>query len=349
LGAEPPVSVKTDAVYFTERPSQEVEQNNIGPEYGVKIDWKGLKKIHRLGDQEISSLKAPIYPADLRIDVDKTYLRELTPDDLIDEVKKGKPPRVWLSGFAGVGKTRFSTGRLKEACEANGWEFISLAPTTELSKSNPGMETLKGYVSTKNTLTLRRKRASNQVFFIDEVGMCPGSDIAALVELNPLGIVIAGDQYQTAAIDITRLAKHLKLDTIEIGLHANDRYGGCPRMHALIESVVQFIPKHFNHRTQCPIELVHTIMLQGVTIKPMAEAGIFQDKDNTVLGWRRKFVDPAGGTTIQSAQGKTLPENTKLHVIDWIYTNPRLVYTAITRSRRIDDVILYADVPEGDE
>ena len=70
-----------------------------------------------------------------------------------------------------------------------------------------------------------------------------------------------------------------------------------------------------------------------------------------ILGWRHKVLkNYRGGSetntaqvmTVHASQGRTL-EAPVLHIVDFRRANVRLLYTALTRIRSLDQLRLYTD------
>jgi hypothetical protein len=247
-----------------------------------------------------------------------------------------------LSGHAGVGKTYWALGKLRDECLARGVAFRALTPTIALAKAS-GTQTLGSYLSSKSTDTLMQIAARNEVIFVDEVGLCQGHELGTIARLNPKGLVLGGDRAQLANLDVERIAKRLNLYKVTIDLHDNDRYKGDKRMHSLLRSVVSFVTEGLGVFGGVPVELVDCLRRHKIPIKPLKYAPK-ASADTVVLGWRRRVViDQFGGSTVHAAQGSEVPEGGTLHIVDWYQASPRLLYTAIMRGRSADHIFLYVD------
>jgi hypothetical protein len=325
-----PVYVKTDAIHFEERPDDETIARVMHPgemkeETPARTTYTSASPVFPIGD----------------LDVGRRGLTETTRDEILADIADGRPPKVWLSGPAGTGKTRFALGDLKEACEAKGWAVEVLTPTRHLADAT-GMRTLEDFGGRNLCADHAYHRAQRSVIIVDEVGLIQGHELAYIASLRPKGLVIIGDQHQLANIDIGRNARHLGLKEMKFDLHANDRYGGNAQMHAVIRSIMPYIDPDIN-AFGCGDDVKQAVDIQlrlnGVAVQSRDD--FTKEADDLVLGWRHRYVDPRGGATVHSAQGRTLEDGKTLHIVDWRDAGPRLLYTALTRARSIENIRLY--------
>ena len=361
IAGSPPDRVKTDAVYWFDLPierrallSEHVARNpewhsvlRDGPDaldipnVPEATSWIDQRGAYRQTDRVVPPECPKMRKSDLKALVEAAGSGKA--------LKRALPKRIWLSGPAGVGKTHFAKEVLVPAAKLMKLEPVFLTPTRHFADYH-GWDTLQSYVGKNRSLGRVAQRAKNQMVIVDEVGLCHPSALRTLKTIEPDVLVIIGDEAQLYNVNIPRQARLLGCQQVDLELHACDRYGGDPQMHAVVSMARRFaLASKGWEQKLCDPALKRALRDLGLSVRPETE--LVRAPGDVVLGFRHKRLAPyrdgekkntPEAMTVHASQGKTI-EDGHIHVVDWEHHNARLVYTALTRTRSLAGVTIYTD------
>jgi len=240
-----------------------------------------------------------------------------------------------------------------------------LATKTSAHAERLGGVTLGSILSPKLDTEAQRRALSKSVIIIDEAGMSSPSDISNIRDLHPAGIVLVGDPRQlTSSGCLVAIARTLKLPIAWTSPHSKDRFGGSAAMRNVLSVLETKIDEMIETGVfsgdalaiAWPRGLEADLEAAGLRfVDSVQEAMVsFEDAGPIhVLGYRRKYTyenktllgmlaknEIESVSTVHKAQGQTLEGNL---IITDFWTDPRLIYTAISRATSIDKVAVLRD------
>ena len=240
-----------------------------------------------------------------------------------------------------------------------------LATKTSAHAERLGGVTLGSILSPKLDTEAQRRALSRSVIIIDEAGMSSPSDISNIRDLHPAGIVLVGDPRQlTSSGCLVAIARTLKLPIAWTAPHSKDRFGGSAAMRNVLSTLETKIDEMIEtgvfsgdplaiawpHRLEADLEAAGLRFVDSVqdAMDSFEDAGPIH-----VLGYRRKYTyenktllgmlaknEIESVSTVHKAQGQTLEGNL---IITDFRTDPRLIYTAISRATSINKVAVLRD------
>ena len=256
--------------------------------------------------------------------------------NLKDKILGSKRFGCVVFGPPGSGKTRLINTEVTALCASRDIPLVRLTPTRELAADpshGSGWIVFGSLFRPSVSVVLLRRLLREAVVVVDEIGLLRPSQLVHLININPQGVILVGDRHQLCLYSLPMMARGLGFPVITLAHHPDDRFKGDERMKALLAHIAIYINDGSNVFEPFPATLLRTLpqyikIYDTPTNRPAAET----------IGWRHKYVDPINGSTIHSAQGKTIEG--LLRIIDWSHCTPALLYTAVSRARSIDDIEL---------
>ena len=237
-----------------------------------------------------------------------------------------------------------------------------LATKTLAHAERLGGVTLGSILSPKNDSEAVSRAMASSVIIVDEAGMSSPSDIANLRDLNPAGLVLVGDPRQLSTSGcLIATCSTLKIPVAWTKPHGNDRFKGDPAMRRVLavlettidqmaaEGVFRGDPLSVFWKNNLDTELKEA----GLPFVDSFDAAVDRLGKAHVLGYRKRFTyeSPAlnalaqdgsilSVNTVHKAQGQTL--DGPLIITDF-RTDPRLLYTAVSRATALKKVAVIWD------
>jgi hypothetical protein len=248
-----------------------------------------------------------------------------------------------LEGPPGSGKTWWVQNALVPALrEHNPGVEIILATTTRSFANEQGWQCVQQLF--KKTLCSERCRArvARSILIVDEVSLADSATLRQIQACGAYRLFLIGDACQLGqAGDLMHLASRMDLEVLHFDYTAaENRFRDGKRMTGLLQYLRALIRRSAHGHAAPPRTLVRRLQEYGVAMGPATPG-------STVLAWEHCFVNSykdAGfvAQTIHSSQGRTIEG--AISVVD-AWKDLRLLYVAISRARRLEDVVL---VPEAD-
>lgn len=263
--------------------------------------------------------------------------------------------RLLVTGPPGVGKSFWLRETYLPALERAGIRHVAVTPVGTLAEASGGLYGVLQTCLLKSGLCAGAvsEWVRDKVVVLDEVGLAGPEAIRQLALLNPRGIVLIGDAGQLTGVgDLERIASRLRLKRLKFGYHEKDRYrGDKEKMYRVLNHLEAEIVRHDASEAYWSDPTMPGVWRRGL-LEELADMGVkvvqAPGGEGLCLGWRRKLsVDhpelEGRAMTVAGYQGRTIDEKTYGTPVTYITDfacGPRLLYTAISRSRDIDDVRL---------
>lgn len=342
---------RTDSVglstYVTEEMARERLADLIGDAPGL-FKFQEVKPVSGFAPRRI----VPTYTLN-GCDLAPPPLLRMTLQEANERIAMGWKPRMMLVGPPGSGKTFWMKNVLIKQMQEQKRRY-SVCTQMKSHAQRINARTNESMLSTKQCFDATIASLRDSVLIVDEVGLANPCQLDAFISMRTNGLVLIGDGNQLSkAGDLEAIARRLNMPLVQLGFHDNDRYGGDKKMHAVLELLTNAIgEQRAAGELGCdgfgtwPVGLELQLEAAGLRFVDQmpsltyTEAGA--EKRVNVLGWRHKYTDEFGGSTVHSAQGSTIEG--RILVTDF-RCDPRLLYTAISRAKSLDDVTVMRNVP----
>lgn len=358
--------VKTDSVAFDTNAVAE----DLVDEHGYFLlgtnpgDFQ-KEAVAYIGDRELQ----PAYIASII----RRPIADTSVEELLLDIKEKRSIRTAIVGPPGSGKTHLLTTKIIPALLAAGMEYHLATPyiTHRDRLKADGITTAMTTDALATAASIDLQAAGvdckGKVLIIDEFSLCQPHTVTALELMKPTGIIVIGDDLQLRrSIDILETARFLELSILRLDFHSKDRYGGNTTFHSVLNRVAVDIRAN---ETRCTRALIDDIKELGVRFaNNLDEAADAAHPRNSwvVLGWRHSETDCARQCpekhehtgecplrykdlldlgqvgTVHGSQGMTLDADKSLFIADWDYTDPRVLYTAMSRVGALGRLVLRA-------
>jgi hypothetical protein len=250
---------------------------------------------------------------------------------------------VLIQGPPGAGKTHFVVNSLiPRLRQENPTTEIICATTTKEFAAVNGWELVQSLFRKTLCSDRCRQRVERSILICDEISLADPATLRIIQLCNAYRLYLIGDACQLSQVgDIERIAARMGCALLNFDYADINRFTDGGRMTTLLTYLRAMISRSGPNNMQAvrpPRSLRRRFEEYGVQIGPAAPG-------STVLAWEHVYVnayraDGFVAQTVHSAQGKTI-EGT-ISVVD-CWRDVRLLYTAISRARSLDQVVVVPD------
>lgn len=337
------IGITTDSVTCNITNNDELENNNSDE---LKQRMENLPSIEnkKFHIENIYYYKSEIYE---QINTFSQKIRE--GNYIFSNSQNNNSNNLFIYGPPGCGKSYFIKNNIIPY-ETN--NVIFAVPTIELmnevKKEYNNVCTVQSIVKSSIDFNIMKKIMSQTTLIIDEAGLCEPSAFTTIHNLRPKRLILVGDPFQLNRVgNLFKIAELFNCFNKEIKPHNNDRFVN-KEMYEILDIIKSYIdPKLIFGRNKWNDDILNKINKINPTLFINELPDYYYSQvhhNNIILGFRRKYTAEDkklnNAYTIHSSQGKTFNNDDYHGILLDYYTDPRILYTGLSRFTNIDNIKL---------